>query len=88
MSMEELFPKEVTSGVPQMTLTGQERLHVEQHRGLIAYQSELIEFRTDVGLLKVQGAGMRFRLYTSAEAIITGRIDSVGIITSGGGGQE
>lgn len=74
---DELFPKEVTSNVPRITLTGHERLHVEQHKGLIDYAPENIVLRTSVGLMRVSGAGMRFSLYTAAEAVITGRIDSV-----------
>ena len=72
-----LFPKEVTTGVPCVTLTGHERLHVEQHRGLIDYDPEHIVLRTSVGLMRIAGAGMRFLLYTAGEALITGRIDSV-----------
>lgn len=74
---EELFPKEVTSSVPRLTLTGHERLHVEQHRGLIDYAPENIVLRTSCGLVQIGGAGMIFRLYTAAEALITGQIDSV-----------
>ena len=73
----ELFPKEVTSGVPRITLTGHERLYVEQHRGLVDYEPENIVLRTSCGLMRVAGAGMRFNLYTACEALITGRIDSV-----------
>lgn len=72
-----LFPREVTSGVPRVTLTGHERLHVEQHRGLIDYAPENIVLRTSCGLMRIAGAGMRFSLYTAGEALITGRIDSV-----------
>ncbi len=74
---DELFPREVTSNVPRITLTGHERLHVEQHKGLIDYAPENIVLRTSVGLMRVSGAGMRFSLYTASEALITGRIDSV-----------
>lgn len=84
MPKEELFPREVTTDAPRMTLTGQERLHVEQHKGLVAYQPEEIRFRTACGMLCVAGQGLRFRLYTSSEAIIAGRIDSVGIQPAGG----
>lgn len=71
------FPKEVVSHVPRITLTGHELLHVEQHRGLIDYMPEHIVLRTSCGLMDVAGAGMRFALYTAAEAVVTGRIDSV-----------
>lgn len=73
----ELFPREVTSNVPRITLTGHERLHIEQHRGLIDYSPENIVLRTACGLMRVAGAGMGFSLYTAGEALITGRIDSV-----------
>lgn len=84
MPEQEIFPREVISNVPRITLTGNERLHLEQHRGLIAYQPDGASFRTSAGLLRVSGAGLRFRLYTSGEAVITGRIDSVSIETGGG----
>lgn len=74
---EELFPREVTSDVPRMTLTGHERLHVEQHKGLVDYAPEIIAMRTSCGLMRIAGAGMRFVTYTAAEAVIVGRIDSI-----------
>lgn len=74
---EAIFPKEVIAGVPRLTLTGRERLHVEQHQGLLDYEPEHIVLRTVCGLLRVTGAGMGFQMYTAAEAVITGRIDQV-----------
>lgn len=73
----ELFPREVISNVPRITLTGHERLHIEQHRGLIDYDPENIVLRTSCGLMRIAGAGMYFSLYSAGEALITGRIDSV-----------
>lgn len=77
MDKVELFPKELTSDTPRITLTGRERVHVEQHKGLVAYQPEEVVFRVAEGRLTVAGAELRFRLYTACEAILTGRIDSV-----------
>lgn len=73
----ELFPHEVISNVPRITLTGHERLHIEQHKGLIDYAPDNIVLRTSSGLMRIAGAGMYFSLYTAGEALITGRIDSV-----------
>lgn len=74
---DELFPREVISDVPRMTLTGHERLHVEQHKGLIDYAPDVIAMRTACGLLRIDGAGLRFVIYTAAEAVIVGRIDAI-----------
>lgn len=78
-----LFPREVTADVPCMTLTGNERLHVEQHKGLMAYQTSEVIFRTSCGALKVTGEQLRFRLYTSQEAVVVGQIDGVGLDRGG-----
>lgn len=71
---KDIFPREVVSNVPRITLTGREQLHIEQHKGLIAYSPEEIVFRTAIGLLRAEGEQMRFRLYTAAEALVVGRI--------------
>ncbi len=84
MADRTLFPREVTSDVPRMTLTGHELLHVEQHKGLVGYQPNEILFRTSGGMLRIAGDGLRFSTYTAGEAIIRGRIDSVGIVPAGG----
>ena len=76
----ELFPREVISNVPRITLTGQERLHIEQHRGLIAYDPGEIILRTTSGFLRVSGEEMRFSLYDAGEALIIGKITGVGYV--------
>nr|MBR4280769.1 sporulation protein YqfC [Clostridia bacterium] len=73
----DIFPREVTSNVPCVTLTGRDQLHVEQHEGLVDYEPENIVLRTAVGLMRIGGAGMVFRMYNAQEAVIVGRIDSV-----------
>ncbi len=82
--MQGIFPKEVTSGVPSITLTGREEALVEQHHGLILYEGDCIELRTRVGTVRFDGAGLRFARYDQQEACITGRIDAIRILPEGG----
>lgn len=79
-----LFPREVTTNVPRVTLTGRERLYIEQHRGLIAYSPEEIILRTACGLFRAVGSDLRFSTYNAGEALIAGRIDSVGYLDKEG----
>lgn len=76
------FPREIVSDVPQVTMTGCELVHVEQHKGLVAYQPEQIVFRTSLGRLVVSGSGLRFRKYSATEAVLAGSVDS--IVVGGG----
>lgn len=73
----ELFPQEVISHVPRITLTGTGRLQVEQHQGLIGYQQEEVLFRTVCGMLRVTGSALHFQAYSAGDALLVGRIDSV-----------
>lgn len=79
----ELFPREVVSHVPRITLTGTGRLQVEQHQGLIGYQQEEVLFRTACGTLRVTGGALRFQAYTAGDALLVGRIDSVTLEAEG-----
>ena len=72
-----IFPKEVTSNVPRIVLTGRERLLVEQHMGLDTCTSSEIAFSTKNGRLTVTGRDLLFLRYTQTEALITGYIDTV-----------
>lgn len=74
---EQLFPREVTSNIPYVTLKGRELLHVEQHKGLVDYEPDNIVMRTSVGLMRIGGVGMVFQMYNAREAIVAGRIDTV-----------
>ena len=82
--MIEAFPREVISDVPRITLTGRNMLHVEQHKGLVAYQHDHIELRTASGMLVVTGNGLVFSMYDAAEAVVTGEIDGVTLRQMGG----
>lgn len=83
---KELFPGEVVTKVPRITLTGTGRLHVEQHQGLVGYQQEEVLFRTACGVLRVTGGGLHFQAYSSMEALLVGRIESVILEGKGGAG--
>ena len=72
-----LFPKEVISNVPRVTLTGHNLVYIEQHQGLIGYQPEEVCFRTSCGVLNIAGKDMTFRLYTSTEAMLEGDITAM-----------
>ena len=80
------FPREVVSGVPRVTATGNEMVLVEQHRGLVAYQPEEVVFRTASGMLTIRGIGLRFKHYTAAEALLLGRVEDISLGQRGGDG--
>ncbi len=78
-----LFPREVTSDLPRITLTGNERVQVEQHKGLVTYLPEEIVLLCSQGKIRVAGQGLQMKRYTRAEAVIVGEISGVWVEDGG-----
>lgn len=72
-----VFPREVTAGLPRITITGQEQVLVEQHGGLSSLQPEEIVLKSSGGSLRITGESLRFGAYSAAEALIMGKIHQV-----------
>lgn len=72
-----LFPPEVTGTAPRITLIGKQEARVEQHQGVLLYQSGCIAFKTACGQLTLTGRELRFLTYTAQEAAVGGEITGV-----------
>lgn len=77
MMQEPFFPPEVTGQAVKTTMTGGNRVYIEQHQGLLGYTEEEALFRTAEGTLRIAGHSLRFALYTASEAVVTGEIDQI-----------
>lgn len=86
--LERVFPAEVTGSVACITLRGAQSVHVEQHRGLVAYQPDEVVFRTSSGLVRITGKELRFDVYTADEALVQGGISGIAISGNGGSADE
>jgi sporulation protein YqfC len=75
----ELFdlPGEVVAGLPKITMTGDRRIHIENHRGLLEYDAALISVNCGGAILCVYGARLELVSMTAEELLITGAIRRV-----------
>lgn len=53
---------------------GQERVLIEQHRGILSYGTECIRIGTTYGQLAVEGDGLRICCMSRSQLVIRGRI--------------
>lgn len=71
------MPKDVTLGIPIVTLAGREELCIENYRGIIEYTEELIRVQTKTGQMKINGRHLQIQYYTNDEMKIIGKITSL-----------
>ena len=68
-----------TAGAPKVTLTGAERVLVENHRGILSYSENAVEIGARKARLTVRGDGLLLRAMDSEMLLITGHIFGVEI---------
>ena len=71
------LPPELIAQVPRVTLEGNELLHVENHGGILDYQTHCIRVRTALGVLMIGGSGLCIRIMDRTKILIGGRIACV-----------
>lgn len=68
------LPKEVTLGLPFITLLGKEQLTIENHKGILVYTSDNINVSTKIGTLVIEGKDLTVRQLTSDVLVVLGEI--------------
>lgn len=71
------IPADVISATPKITLTGDTRALIENHRGLLEYGGEMISINGGGMTLKLRGDGLELRAMTKREILISGHIWAV-----------
>ena len=68
---------EALPGQSIVEIAGDKRVLIECHRGILAYNRELIQVSVGYGSLCIRGCGLEIIHMTREKLIISGRIDSV-----------
>ncbi|BCV20569.1 sporulation protein YqfC [Moorella sp. Hama-1] len=55
------LPPEAALDLPRLTLVGDSRLLLENHRGIVTYQPELVKLKISTGELAIKGKGLFLR---------------------------
>jgi len=74
------LPAEVLQGLPRLTITGGQRIIVENHQGLMDYTPQCIVVAGGKVTLKLLGNALELRAMTAEALLITGDIFNVEFI--------
>ncbi len=71
------LPGELADGVTRLTLTGAERVLIENHKGLLDYTEDTVEVSGGRLRLRVRGEDLILRGMNGEELLVTGHIFGV-----------
>ncbi len=71
------IPPDILVGAPIVTSTGMHQVCVENYKGIIEYNHELIKIQTKQCKVSIHGVNLNIDYYTDDEMNISGRITSI-----------
>lgn len=71
------IPQDVVSDRPKITTVGRKEVFVENYRGIIEFNNEIVRINSNHGVIRITGKNMRIREITSEDIIICGDIDNI-----------
>ncbi len=71
------IPRDLVMDIPKLTLVGRNELYLENHRGIIQYNPQLLRINLSRGFLEIEGQDMEIRALMPEELYISGEIKSV-----------
>lgn len=77
MSSRLHLPADVLAGAPVITATGRNELRVENYKGIIEYNGNLIKVQTKLCKVCIEGKELNILYFTEDEMRITGYIQAI-----------
>ncbi|GFN22515.1 MAG: sporulation protein YqfC [Thermoanaerobacteraceae bacterium] len=78
------LPPDAVMNLPRLTLLGNSRLIVENHRGLLVYNRDLIRIKVTIGEIEVDGEDLMLRAIRPEALVVEGNIRKITLAQGGG----
>ena len=69
------LPLDVALDLPKITILGDKKVDISNHKGIIEYTSELIRINSKIGIIKIIGKSMKIKNIFLEEINIDGIIE-------------
>ena len=73
------LPAEAVAGAARITLSGQQQVLIEHHKGLLAYSETEVEVNCGDLRCRIRGDGLLLRAMTAEMLLVTGTIFGVDV---------
>lgn len=74
------LPVDIALDMPKIIITGDLRVDITNHKGIIEYTYDLIRINTNIGMIRVEGKDMEIKNILIEEISIIGHIHKVEIL--------
>lgn len=75
------LPSDVLAGAPIITAMGRNEVCIENYKGILEYNDNLIKILSKIGIIRVEGKNLNISYFTNDEMRITGLVSAITYIT-------
>ena len=71
------IPREVSSKVPKITITGFDEILIENFKGILEYEDFFARISTHIGNININGFNLKLNQMTEDDILVSGKIDNI-----------
>jgi len=71
------MPKEISSGIPKITMVGFEEMLIENYKGILEYEELYIRINTYIGVINITGNNFNLKNLNEDDILITGVFEKI-----------
>ena len=71
------MPKEISSGIPKITMVGFEEMLIENYKGILEYEELYIRVNTYIGVINIVGHNFNLKNINEDDILLTGVFEKI-----------
>lgn len=71
------MPKEVSSGIPKITMLGFEEMLIENYKGILEYEELYVRINTYIGVINITGSNFNVKNINEDDILLTGVFEKI-----------
>ncbi|HHY42637.1 MAG TPA: sporulation protein YqfC [Thermoanaerobacterales bacterium] len=71
------LPQDIILNVPRVVVTGKIAVFIENHKGIVEYNSDSVKINTSVGVVCIKGKQLLIKTIVADEITVEGEISAV-----------
>lgn len=75
------LPLDVALDLPKITMVGNLKVDITNHKGIVEYKKEIIRINTNIGIVKITGNSLEIKNILIEEINIDGNIENIEIMS-------
>ena len=71
------IPREVSSKIPKITVTGFDEILIENFKGILEYEDFFARISTYIGNININGFNLKLSQMTEDDILVSGKIENI-----------